>query len=161
MGTSASSGGQGGNTPLVPTWLNPSVVPSGSAPPGTPPPTIPNLVPTPSTLPGMPGALPSIPSPSPSLPAAPNPTTADPGRFQKARVNFTRFAASGGSDRRALGRSVRAYVKKATGGSTNAAMSGISVAVVDPYDHVHSFPVRDRDPHGPKQLCWFGRAQAR
>ena len=40
-------------------------------------------------------------------------------------------------------------------------MSGISVAVVDPYDHVHSFPVRDRDPHGPKQLCWFGRAQAR
>ncbi len=36
-------------------------------------------------------------------------------------MNFTRFAASGGSDRRALGRSVRAYVKKATGGSTNAA----------------------------------------
>ena len=44
-----------------------------------------------------------------------------PARFQAARRNFSAFAASGGSDRGALRRAVRDYVRSGTGGAANAA----------------------------------------
>lgn len=49
---------------------------------------------------------------------APVPVSAT--RFVKPRVNFTRFAKSGGRDRKALGRAVRSYVTGASGGAARA-----------------------------------------
>ena len=105
MGTSASSSGQGGGTPLVPGWLGgpeptpsatPAQMPPSSAPDGQPPPS------------------------SPAPPSLPPTQPIDTSRFQRARRNFTKFAASGGEDRRALSRAVRSYVSRANGGSGNA-----------------------------------------
>jgi len=45
----------------------------------------------------------------------------DANRFTGARSNFTRFARSGGNDRRSMGRAVSGYVSKASGGSGQAA----------------------------------------
>ncbi|WP_244136146.1 Qat anti-phage system associated protein QatB [Burkholderia sp. BCC0801] len=46
---------------------------------------------------------------------------ADPTRFSAARNNFSRFAGSGGSDRRSLGRAVSHYVGSSSGGARTAA----------------------------------------
>lgn len=42
------------------------------------------------------------------------------GRFQAARINFTKFAKSGGGNRKALGRAIRSYVSRANGGAAKA-----------------------------------------
>ncbi len=57
------------------------------------------------------GALPSLP---------PIPPPPSPARFQGARRNFSVFAGSGGTDRHALRRAARDYVRSGTGGSRNA-----------------------------------------
>lgn len=109
MGTSSAFGGQGGGTPLVPSWLgnegSPPAAPDGAAPPN-----------------GN-GAPPAQPPAGPPAPPArpPVPPTADPTRFSAARNNFSRFAASGGDDRRALGRAVSHYVGSSSGGARTAA----------------------------------------
>src|SRR5260370_24395148 len=110
MGTSGSSRGPGSATPLVPSWLDDT-------------PTDP--------LPGNDiGAAPahanasldadadngtSRPAQLPAIPPAPA-----PARFQSARRNFSSFARSGGSDRPALRRAVRDYVRPGTLGGRNA-----------------------------------------
>jgi hypothetical protein len=121
MGTSSAFGGQGGGTPLVPSWLGdggaPSAAPSGlpdgtppdSAPPGAPP------VEQPADGAPSPAATPSL------IPRTPIPPAADPSRFSTARNNFSRFSGSGGSDRRSLGRAVSHYVASSSGGPRTAA----------------------------------------
>lgn len=115
MGTSSAFGGQGGGTPLVPSWLGdngdgaPAAPPDGAAPDGQasdgqPP----SGVAPPPALPG--------PPPRPPIPAA-----GDPGRFSAARNNFSRFAGSGGRDRASLGRAVSHYVGSSAGGARTAA----------------------------------------
>lgn len=108
MGTSNANGGQGGDTPLIPSWLPPD---------GSPPPT-PEPVAAPPPTDSALGTPPAMPTP-PSLPAIPPAAEAD--RFTAARANFTRFASSGGSDRQSLGRSLSHYVSTASGGSRTAA----------------------------------------
>lgn len=103
MGTSSAFGGQGGGTPLVPSWLG-----DGGAPPAAP-----NADPAEDAQ--APGA-PTAPPASPPLPPA-----ADPTRFTAARNSFSRFAGSGGSDRRSLGRAVSRYVGSSSGGARTAA----------------------------------------
>ena len=108
MGTSGSYGGPGGDTPLVPTWLDGDDSPPAD-PPAAPPP-----------IPG--GGDEPVPLPPP--PAPPDreiPPPGVPGRFTAARNNFSRFAGSGGNDRTSLGRSVASYVSKASGGARQAA----------------------------------------
>lgn len=116
MGTSGSSRGPGGGTPLVPTWLN---EPAGSTP-------LPcNAPPAPddeggeqqNTSPGVEGDPTTRPEDA-SRPAIPAPPVS--ARFQSARRNFTSFAASGGNDRPALRRAVRDYVSTGSRGSGNA-----------------------------------------
>jgi len=108
MGTSNANGGQGGDTPLIPSWLSPD---------GSPPPTPePPAAPPPTDL--APGAPPPMPTP-PILPPIPPAAPAD--RFTAARGNFSRFAGSGGTDRASLGRAVSSYVSSASGGSRTAA----------------------------------------
>lgn len=107
MGTSSAFGGQGGGTPLVPSWLgnegSPPAAPDGAAPPNGAPPA-------------QPPAAPPAPPARPPVPA-----TADPTRFSAARNNFSRFAGSGGNDRRALGRAISHYVGSSSGGARTAA----------------------------------------
>lgn len=104
MGTSSAFVGQSGSTPLVPSWLgnegSPPAAPDGAAPPN-----------------GAPLAL--LPPP---LAQQPVPPLADPTRFSAARANFSRFASSGGNDRRALGRAVSQYVESSSGGARTAAV---------------------------------------
>jgi len=107
MGTSTAFGGQSGRTPLVPSWLG-----DGGAPPAAPDGTPPNGAPTGSVPPATPPAPPARP---------PIPPVADPTRFSAARNNFSRFAGSGGSDRRSLGRAVSHYVGSSSGGARTAA----------------------------------------
>lgn len=107
MGTSSSFGGQGGSTPLVPSWLGnegspPTAPDGGAAANGTPPAAPPAGPPTPPARP-------------------PLPPSAEPTRFSTARNNFSRFAGSGGDNRRALGRAVSHYVRSASGGARAAA----------------------------------------
>lgn len=111
MGTSSAFGGQSGGTPLVPSWLGndgaPTVAPDGAAPHN-------GATPTESPPQLQPG--------SPAPPARPPiPPTADPTRFLAARNNYSRFAGSGGDDRRALGRAVSHYVGSSLGGARTAA----------------------------------------
>jgi hypothetical protein len=112
MGTSGSSRGPASNTPLVPSWLD-EPTPAGP-------------------LPGSDDAPPSADADQPATAEGPdaheNPPSAPssrppPGgaRFQSARGNFTAFARSGGTDRGALRRAVRDYVRSGTRGSSNAA----------------------------------------
>ncbi len=106
MGTSSSFGGQGGDTPLIPSWLGgggEGDLPSNGGDEGNP----------------DPGPAPAEP-PAPPLP--PIPPAAPPNRFSAARNNLSRFASSGGQDRASLGRAVSHYVSKASGGSRAAAM---------------------------------------
>ncbi len=118
MGTSSPYGGPGGDTPLVPTWLDGG---------GGPPPQIPDGAPSPdghtdpaNPIPG--GGSPGGPVPPriPPGPRIPIPTP-PPRRFSAARTNFSKFAASGGSDRKSLGRAISGYVTTASGGSKIAA----------------------------------------
>ena len=104
MGTSSAFGGQGGGTPLVPSWLGDGGVPAAPPPVG-PAPT------------GVPPAAAATPA---ALPQDPIPAPAAPGRFSAARTNFSRFASSGG-DRRSLGRAISHYVRSAAGGAKTAA----------------------------------------
>ena len=102
MGTSSAFGGQGGGTPLVPSWLG-----SEGAPPASHP------VP-------MPPQVPSNAAPAP-LPIPPLPPLANSNRFSSPRANFTRFVNSGGTDKRSMGRAVSGYVRSTTGGPGSAA----------------------------------------
>ncbi|WP_341871598.1 Qat anti-phage system associated protein QatB [Pannonibacter carbonis] len=112
MGTSSAFGGQGGGTPLVPSWLGddgaPPAAPDGTPPGGASPDGVPSD-----------GAPPATPSAPPARP--PIPPVADPTRFSAARNNFSRFAGSGGSDRKSLGRAVSHYVGSSSGGARTAA----------------------------------------
>lgn len=100
MGTSSAFGGQGGGTPLVPSWLGDGASPASPPADGAPP---------------TPAAVPEPP------PRPPIPPSGDATRFSAARNNFSRFAGSGGSDRRSLGRAVSHYVGSSSGGARIAA----------------------------------------
>lgn len=109
MGTSSSYGGPSGGTPLIPSWLGPTVVGGGNPPapsqdgtqgPATPP-------------------SPASPPTPPSLP--PIPPAASSDRFRTARGGFTRFARSGGGDRVNMGRAISNYVSSSAGGHRAAA----------------------------------------
>ena len=105
MGTSSSYGGPGSGTPLVPTWLEPDGMGVIDAPAGDSP-----IAPVP------------VAQTSPNTALQPNPEPPpDPNRFRTARTNFSRFAASGGDDRRSLGRAISGYVSTASGGARTAA----------------------------------------
>lgn len=112
MGTSSAFGGQGGRTPLVPSWVGdddvPLDVPYKTSPESTPP----NVQPPNEPVSGIP------PEPPPRPPIPP---IGDPTRFSAARNNLSRFAGSGGSDRRSLGRAVSHYVRSSAGGARSAA----------------------------------------
>jgi hypothetical protein len=103
MGTSNAYGGAGGGTPLIPSWLqgDGSGQAGDAVPPdyGAPPPAVP-------------------PAPAPRLVV---PAAGASDRFTGARSSFSRFASSGGNDRRSLGRSVSHYVSTSAGGSHRAA----------------------------------------
>lgn len=71
------------------------------------------------TEPGSEADAPAGPSSSPAFP--PIPPVADPTRFSAARNNFSRFAGSGGTDSRSLGRAVSHYVGSSSGGARTAA----------------------------------------
>jgi hypothetical protein len=108
MGTSNAYGGPGGGTPLIPSWLEPPAGPIGPSPGDGGIPAIPT--------PGQP--LPS-PMQPPALPPIPPP--AEPGRYRAPRGNFSRYASSGGGDRRNLGRALSRYVSGSSGGAGQAA----------------------------------------
>lgn len=118
MGTSSAFGGQGGRTPLIPSWLDDGgvapVVQDGAQPGEGTPSGPPSDRPTNDTLPTN-NIQPTLPS------SPPIPPTADPTRFSAARNNFSRFASSGGGDRRNLGRAVSHYVRSSLGGARTAA----------------------------------------
>lgn len=105
MGTSSAFGGAGGGTPLIPSWLQGDGNDGASASDG----------PQPASPDGSLPAVPPAPAPRPSAPAGAS------DRFTSARSNFTRFASSGGNDRRSLGRALSQYVTKSAGGSRQAA----------------------------------------
>lgn len=105
MGTSNAFGGQGNNTPLIPTWLEPET-PITPVQPNTVPPDMDEDIPTP-VLP--PANLPLI---------EPPPT---PNRFAPARTNMTRFISSGGNDNASLGRAISHYIRTSSGGARRAA----------------------------------------
>lgn len=104
MGTSSSSAGPGSATPLVPTWLEPAAHPAA--------PVDPELAPSaPADHATVP---PNAQAPTPTPPPLPN-------RFRDARSNLSRFASSGGTDRRSLGRAISDYVSTSSGGARTAA----------------------------------------
>ena len=107
MGTSSTFDGQPGSTPLVPSWLG-----NDDSTAEVPDETEPDQQPAASVVP--PTARPTPPA------SAPVPPIADPARFTAARNNFSRFAGSGGSNRRSLGRAVSHYVGSSTGGARTA-----------------------------------------
>jgi hypothetical protein len=109
MGTSNAYGGASGSTPLIPSWLQGD---DGGAGDGAPLPPGNGAQPTP----GAPPAVPLAPAPRPVVPAA-----GASDRFTGARASFSRFASSGGSDRRNLGRAVSRYVSTSVGGPRRAA----------------------------------------
>lgn len=112
MGTSGSSGGPGGETPLVPSWL-------GDAPAGPPPDVDGDASPADGAG-GDPGEGDAGEAQATPDPLPPIPPTPPPARFQSARRNFSAFAGSGGTDGRALRRAARDYVRSGTGGNRNA-----------------------------------------
>lgn len=111
MGTSSAFGGQGGRTPLIPSWLDDGGTPAEA--PDTPPSGEPPNEP-------QPGA-PTHDTPPAPPERPPLPPLADPGRFSAARNNLSRFARSGGDDRRSLGRAISHYVRSSVGGASTAA----------------------------------------
>jgi hypothetical protein len=109
MGTSSAYGGAGGGTPLIPSWLQ------GGAEDGSGGDTGASDGTQPPSKDASPPSVPPAPAPRPIVPAGAS------DRFTSARSNFTRFASSGGSDRRSLGRAVSQYISTSTGGSRQAA----------------------------------------
>ncbi|OJY17180.1 MAG: hypothetical protein BGO98_13635 [Myxococcales bacterium 68-20] len=105
MGTSSSYRGPGGGTPLVPSWVD-AEASAATVPPGTDAESGEEA----ALADPMSGADVGVPQPP-----------ADPGRFAAPRASLTRFATSGGTDRRSLGRAVSGYVSGAAGGSALAA----------------------------------------
>lgn len=98
MGTSTAFEGQGGHTPLIPSWLDEpdqATADAESAAAGEPP--------------GQ------DPDSSDRPPGSGLPPIGDPNRFTAARSNFTRFARSGGRDRASLGRAISRYVNSSAG----------------------------------------------
>jgi len=127
MGTSNSFGGAGGGTPLVPSWIQDGGAAAGAGAAGGPqapgggdgdgdaagggPQTPAGSAPAPP-----PDGAPAAPAPRPAMPVA-----GPSARFTAARAAFSKFAGSGGGDRRNLGRAVSQYVSKASGGAGRAA----------------------------------------
>lgn len=118
MGTSSPYGGPGGGTPLVPSWLDDD---GAAVPPAAPPGEVddadadghsfaPDDADGHSVPPDASVADLTVPQPAPQR-----------GRFAVPRANLTRFARSGGSDRRSLGRALSGYVSGASGGAALAA----------------------------------------
>jgi hypothetical protein len=105
MGTSSAYGGASGGTPLIPSWLEGDGG-AGAGDSDEAQPSSPN---------GLRPAVPPAPVPRPAAPAGAM------NRYTSARNNFTRFASSGGSDHRSLGRAVSQYVAKSAGGARQAA----------------------------------------
>lgn len=103
MGTSTAYSGPSGNTPLIPSWLEPDNIsdPSPNESPAEQPPT----------------EIPKAPSDRPALTLS-----ADPNRFVSVRTNLSKFARSGGTDRASMGRAISGYVTKSSGGARKAAM---------------------------------------
>ena len=106
MGTSASFGGQSSSTPLLPSWADPAGASSPAEGEG-------QAVGVPPHESGTPDQQPL------ERPAIISPTA--PQRFRPFRTNFSKFISSGGSDKKALGRSLRSYVRTASGGARTAA----------------------------------------
>jgi len=106
MGTSTPFGGPANGTPLVPDFVTDMEEPA-----------------TPNTVPqdgqddeADDGRPPQAP------PARLQPTPPPmPDRFRGARSAFTKFAGSGGRDRKSLGRAMSRYVSQSAGGSASAA----------------------------------------
>lgn len=96
MGTAISNKGGSPVNPLVPTFVDEDSEEG-------------------ITNPLDPTDLPIAPPDRP--PIQPPPT---PNRYQKPRSNFTKFASSGGSNRRYLKRAISQYVSEVVGGSVNA-----------------------------------------
>ncbi len=121
MGTSNAYGGPGGGTPLIPSWLGPEGGDTGAPNPGILPALGPNgplrLNPN-APLPVNPNRPLPVP-PAPERPVVP--PAGAPNRFTAPRGNFSRFAASGGTDRASLGRAVSRYVSTSAGGAKQAA----------------------------------------
>ena len=111
MGTSNAFEGASGGTPLVPSWLEDGE-PDVSSPSAPPKDGSGNDAPPESDDPGAPPAAP------PERPTPPAPGESD--RYTSARTNFTRYARSGGDDRRSMVRSVSQYVSRSTGGAAQA-----------------------------------------
>lgn len=98
MGTSTSNAGTSGNgTPLVPSWLDPGSSDVGDT-----------------------GSANESEGNSPQTEKPPVPEPADSNRYQAPRTAFSKFARSGGSDRRSMGRAVSSYVSRSSGGSRGA-----------------------------------------
>lgn len=115
MGTSDPSKGPRGDKALVPTWIDDD--PADSLPG--------RIDPRGDEEQGAAGdgeANGQLESPAPVDPAVlpPIPSAPPATRFRTARRNFSAFARSGGSDRRALQRAIRDYVRSGSGGSGNA-----------------------------------------
>lgn len=106
MGTSASFGGQPSSTSLLPSWADPAGLPSTAQGEDQPAGLLPHQS-------GEPNQQPL------ERPAINPPST--PQRFRPFRANFSKFISSGGSDRKALGRSLGSYVRTASGGARTAA----------------------------------------
>jgi hypothetical protein len=124
MGTSTPYKGPRNDNPLLPDWLPPAPPPPPDQPPPDPPPA-----PEDGDRPGPDrGDEPAPPDPASPDPAPGEPAPAPPRpppRFQAARRGFTDYAKSGGDDRKALGRAVRSFVRRAGGGiaTTSARMA--------------------------------------
>ncbi|WP_400768718.1 Qat anti-phage system associated protein QatB [Methylosinus sporium] len=116
MGTSTPFDGGRNGDPLLPSFLKDPLAPDVPAVPDAVPPS---PEPDGETEPNsdQDQAQPPNEDGDPSQ-AAEAPTTSN---FTGGRRNFTNFAKSGGDDRRALGRAVRAYVRSVGGGAKNAA----------------------------------------
>jgi len=102
VGTSTAYSGPGGDTPLIPSWLEPDTA--------APIPTNPPDLQSPDTVPQAPEDRPAL-----ILPA-------DPNRFRGVRTNLTKFARSGGTDKASLGRAVSKYISQASGGPRQATL---------------------------------------
>ena len=113
MGTSGSSRGSGSNTSLVPTWL--ADPPAGPLPGGADANGEDGADDGGEDVGGNDGNPLGNPALAPAIRLPP-----EPARFQTARRNFSSFAGSGGTDRGALRRAVRDYVRSGTRGSANA-----------------------------------------
>ena len=112
MGTSNAFGGASGGTPTVPSWLEDGGSDDGK--PSDPPTDVSGEDAPPQG--GDPDAVPAAP---PERPDRPSP--GETNRYTSARTNLTRYASSGGDDRRSLGRAVSQYVSRSLGGAAKAA----------------------------------------